>query len=123
MYGPAIPAGQKWREILGRQRASGLGVGAFCRRNAIPASSFFAWRRRLSEAAAAPAFVEAKVAARGSSTLSSDEAISPKSRGPRGSWPAGVVEVRLRGGRRVRVGRGLDRELLIDVVSVLEGLP
>ena len=78
-------------------------MAAFCRRNAIPASSFFAWKRRLSDVVVAPAFVEAKIAARGPG--------------------AGVIEVRLRGGRRVRVCRdGFDRDLLTEVVAVLEGL-
>ena len=102
----ALPAAAKWREIIERQRASGLSVGAFCRRDSVAESSFFEWRRRLgaapAPAPAAPAFVEAKVA--------------PAER------PAGAVEVRLRGGRRVRVGRGFDPALLAEVVLALEAL-
>lgn len=97
----AAAAERRWRKVLERQRASGLGVAAFCRRHGLAEASLYAWRRRLS--VAAPAFVEAKVV------------------GVPGAG-AGVIEVCLRGGRRVRVGRGFDPELLKGVVAVLEGL-
>jgi hypothetical protein len=94
---------QKWRELVRRQRSSGLSVAAFCARHGIAVPSLYAWRRRL---AAAPAFVEAKVAG----------APRPGS--------AGVIEVRLRGGRRVLLRReGFDRALLREVVLALESLP
>jgi transposase len=100
----ASPATAKWREIIDRQQASGLSVGAFCRRDSIAESSFFAWKRRLGAAPSGPAFVEAKVV---------------QTPAPR---PAGGIEVRLRGGRRVRVRRGFDPALLVEVVAALEGL-
>ena len=63
-------------------------------------SSLYAWRRRLT---VTPAFVEAKVAP-------GRRRPAPRSRG--------VIEVRLRGGRRVRVSReNFDRELLVEVVA------
>lgn len=92
----------KWREIIDRQRASGLSVGAFCRRDAIAESSFFAWRRRLGSTPPVPAFVEAK--------------LTPAPR-------PGVIEVQLRGGRRVRVRPGFDAALLAQVVVALEAAP
>jgi len=93
-------------------------VTAFCGREGIAVSSFYAWKRKLGGARggfvearvvhAAPAFVEAKVA---------DV--------PAGTRPPGVIEVRLRGGRRrVLVRReGFDRALLLEVVAALESLP
>src|SRR5438874_3526694 len=94
---------QKWRELVERQRCSGLSVGKFCARHGIAVPSLYAWRRRL---AAGAVFVEAKVA---------------------GTWrpqSSGVIEVRLRGGRRVLVRReGFDCELLAEVVRALESLP
>lgn len=94
---------QKWRELIERQRSSGLSVAAFCARHGIAVPSLYAWRRRL---AAAPVFVEAKVA--GTLRLQS----------------AGLIEVRLRGGRRLLVRReGFDPELLAGVVAALERLP
>lgn len=94
---------QKWRGLVERQRSSGLSVAKFCARHGIAVPSLYAWRRRL---AAAPAFVEAKVA------------------GAPGRKSSGMVEVRLCGGRRLRVRReSFDRELLVEVVAALESLP
>jgi hypothetical protein len=98
---PESPARQKWREIIGRQQRSGLGVAEFCRNNMIPPTSFFGWRRKLSHAQPA-AFVEATVAP--------------------ASDPAGI-ELRIRGGRRLLLRRGFDRELLAEVLAVLEAIP
>lgn len=97
-----MTAESRWREVLSRQRASGLGVAAFCRRHGLCAASLYAWRRRLCAGDAA-AFVEAKVV--GPAPL-------PEA--------AGVIEVRLRGGRRVRVARGFDPRLLRELVAALE---
>jgi hypothetical protein len=81
-------------------------VAAFCARHGIAVSSLYAWRRRLA-AAAAPVFVEAKLVEVAGGTRST-----------------GMIEVRLRGGRRVLVRReGFDRKLLAEVVAALEGLP
>ncbi len=96
-------AEHRWREVLDRQRASGLGVAAFCRRQGVCAASLYAWRRRLS--GDGPGFVEAKV-------------VQPA----RAPQRAGVVEVRLRGGRRVRVAGGFDPGLLRELVATLEGM-
>jgi len=55
---------QEWRALLAKFDGSGLGVGAFCRREAISAASLYRWRGLLSdggEAAVshqAPAFVD-----------------------------------------------------------------
>ena len=59
---------QEWRALLAKRERSGLGVGAFCRREAISAASLYRWRRLLSEGDAdgnavvasntAPAFVD-----------------------------------------------------------------
>jgi len=38
---------QEWGELLRQQRASGLPVPAFCRREGISAWTFYGWRSRL----------------------------------------------------------------------------
>jgi hypothetical protein len=98
----ATPAWHKWRDLIERQRTSGLSVAVFCRRDGVAASSSFAWKRELGFVPATPAFVEATVAG------------TPPTRS------SGRVEVCLRGGRRVRVGRGFGRDLLAAVVAALE---
>lgn len=60
----------EWRSLLARFDGSGMGVAAFCRREAISAASFYRWRSLLSDggdggegvgsesAPSAPAFVD-----------------------------------------------------------------
>ena len=38
-----------WRGVIREQRASGLGISAFCREHEVPLSSFHQWRRKLKE--------------------------------------------------------------------------
>lgn len=106
MSEPELSARQRWGQIIDQQRTSGLGVAAFCRRHVIPVSSLYAWRRRLAISVPPHAFVEAKIAAV-----------------PAAAEDAGRIEIRLHGGRRLRVGHGFDPHLLRDVIAVLEGLP
>ena len=108
------PARRKWRELVVRQRGSGLSVAAFCHRNGVAASSLFAWKRRLSDAAAVPAFVEAMVA---------DAAADAEVAGGGGDAPgrAAGVTIELAGGRRILLARGFDRRALLDAIEVLEG--
>ena len=56
--------------------------------------------------------------------MSDDAGAAGSSAGAARSPGAGVIEVRLRRGRRVRVsGAGLDRNLLAEVIATLEALP
>lgn len=57
----------EWRSLLAKFGGSGLGVDAFCRREAISAASFYRWRTLLSDegddskgghVATVPAFVD-----------------------------------------------------------------
>jgi transposase-like protein len=41
-----------WRELIGRQRASGQTVAGFCRQAGVSDASFYTWRRRLHANAA-----------------------------------------------------------------------
>ena len=43
---PAVAA--KWEERVARQRASGLSVAEFCRRERVHPVTFYGWRRRLA---------------------------------------------------------------------------
>lgn len=90
----------QWREIIAAQPASGLSITAYCRGRGISQPSFFAWRHRLADLVGA-GFVE--VTAKATDQGSGCEAI----------------EICLQGGHRLRVRRGFDPALLIDVIRVL----
>ena len=38
-----------WRDLIGRQRKSGMSVAAFCRDRGVSAASFYNWRAKLAE--------------------------------------------------------------------------
>lgn len=68
---------QEWRGLLAKFDDSGLGVEAFCRREAVSAASFYRWRGRLGDADdggevaggdPAPAFVDLGTLDRGASS-------------------------------------------------------
>ena len=92
---------QRWQGIIEQQRLSGQCVGEYARQHGLSPHRFYVWRRRLQASHGVAGFVEAKP-------------VSP----PRGS----VIEVCLRGRRRLRLRRGFDPALLTDVVRTLEGL-
>jgi transposase-like protein len=115
MSKPIVSAMAKWRGIIKQHAGSGLPVKQFCRRNGVAESSFFAWKRRLRSGAIRPTFIEAKVA--GGLAANANAAGDPSS-----ASVAGVIDVRLRGGRVVRVRRGFDSQLLAELVCTLEGL-
>ena len=97
-------AAERWREILRKQRASGLTVAAFCRRSRIPQASFYNWRRKLRGAAA---FTEVHV--------------NPDHRLTKGSPPTQrTLELVLPCGRSIVIRPGFDRATLLALVDVLE---
>src|ERR1700734_3996269 len=91
----------RWRRLLRRFQASGLGVRAFCDQQEIPESQFWWWKRRLNEQAgtvAAPdtaAFVPVTIV---------ESAPSPS-----------AIDIKLTNGHRLRVRAGCDRRLLAEV--------
>src|SRR5882762_10635836 len=93
----------KWRKLISEQVRSGQSVAAFCGERKLCAPHFFAWKKRLREAAAsrqpqggqAEQFVEVKlVAAAPAASLASDSR----------------VEIRLPNGRSLLVGAGFDAQ-------------
>ena len=115
---------RRWVEIIGRQRASGIEVGRFCRREGLAPSTFFAWRRRLGdgrgledscgavrrEDSNGAAFVE--VVAAGESAAGRGDGVT-----------ASGVEICLGNGRRIGVARSFDPQTLRRVLAVLEQMP
>jgi hypothetical protein len=97
---------RQWRRRLKEWERSGLTGRDFCRRHRLSEPSFYGWRREIArrdrEGAAArrqPAFVSVAMIA------------------------AEPLEVVVRGGHVVRVGRGFDAAHLRAVVAALEAPP
>jgi hypothetical protein len=91
--------------LVSEQGASGQSVAAFCRERGLPASQFFAWKKRLHQAAAEP-FVEVQVVGAPAQSATA---------------PSRAIEIRLPGGRRVFVEPGFDADHLHAVLAALEG--
>ena len=97
----------KWRSLVAEQNASGQSIARFCIERGLSSWQFYAWKKRLREAEAAP-FVALELA----------PVVERK-------WPATMasraIEVRLARGRSLVVEPGFDEHHLRALLSVLEG--
>lgn len=94
---------QQWRDLIARQRSSGLSIEDFCRHHQLASSTFFAWRRKLGEQDAS-AFVE----------LTPAVELTPPPRPLVAS-----IELMLPGDVVVHVREGFDAMLLRQIVEAL----
>jgi transposase-like protein len=90
---------QQWQALMDQQRSSGMTIARFCDHHGLAVSTFFVWRRKLSEPDA-PTFVEL-----------THEAASASVDAP--------IELVLTGDVLVRVHAGFDAALLRQVVEAL----
>ena len=127
-------AREKWGRMIEAQRISGQTVAAYCRDQAITQTCFYAWKRRLQPTVqagpepvegagpepveGAMGFVEVRPAMEAKPAFA--DGAERNASVARGNVSA--IEVCLRGGRRLRLRRGVDRELLIETIGILEGL-
>lgn len=119
----------RWRAVLARHGKSGLSVRAFCEREGVPESAFYAWRRTIQQRDAArhPAVGARDAAARearpstSGARLTAAPAFVPLVL--RTSDAAeGQVVVELRGGRVLRLPITLPPGQLAAIVHAIEGL-
>jgi hypothetical protein len=92
-----------WRKWVGRQPGSGLSVREYCHQHGLKESAFYFWRAELARRGSRPAFVPVTVSAPG-----------------RVATGGGHLEIALAGGARIHVAGAVDRQLLADVLAVLE---
>jgi len=108
----------RWRRLVSEQGRSARSVAAFCRERRLCVPHFYWWKKRLGESSGAKSdgasrFVEVKVAA-----------------APEPSTPTDArMEIRLRNGRNLVVGRGCDAEQVralglraSELAMVLDGI-
>jgi hypothetical protein len=107
-----------WRRHLRRQQASGVTVCDYCLEYELRESAFYFWRREIAKRDRAGAEAELAMA---SGQLA--PAFLPVTVVETPAPTATAVDIRLSNGHRLRVRAGCDRQLLADVVAVLEGKP
>lgn len=104
---------RNWRRHLEQRRASGLTIRDYCRKHGLAEASYKYWRRtiadrdRLRVEPKTPAFVPVTISAPSASTSTSAS--------------VSAIDIRLKTGTTIRVRTDCDRQLLADVLTVLEG--
>jgi len=99
---------QAWRKIIREASRSGLAIREFCRRRRLKERQFYVWQRRLKESrrpcgpGGQPTFA-----------LVSEEP---------GEFASGI-ELVLRSGVRIRIGRGVDEATLRTVLATADPQP
>ena len=108
-----------WRRFVREQARGDLTVREFCRRHELREPSFYGWRRQLMQRPGAATFMPVHV--QGRSTKDHDGGReSPPPNDNQAADTGGRIEIALRGGQRIRVRGRVDRQMLIDVLAVLE---
>ncbi len=103
---------KEWQAIISRAARSGTSIRAFCRAEGIHEAQFYSWRRKLRERAGRGTPQENGGTGPASFALVADQDNA-------GGLDAGI-ELVLAGGRRLRIGKGVDPETLAAVAAVLE---
>ena len=99
-----------WRRILGEAATSGISVREFCRQRRLNQMQFYRWRRMLTPGGQERRVEPPVERERGSFALVSEEVEAM----------AADLELVLRDGRRLRIGRGVEEESLRAVLAALE---
>jgi len=104
----------RWRELLRRQPKSGLTIRAFCQREQVTESGFYAWRRELKlrgqearvrgTVANSPAFVPVTLAS-GLSVVGNEQ-----------------MTIELRGGRVLRLPSTVPDARIMELVRMIEAI-
>ena len=88
-----------WSKLIAEQQASGQTVRPFCRERGIGEHSFYQWRKRLREATAVRFAL-----------------LDPK---PASGSTEAALELVLTNGERLRIGAGVDTEMLRIVLDAV----
>ena len=100
-----------WRRVIGEAARSGMSIRRFCEQRKLRESQFYWWQRELEKRQQACALKATEDAGQATFALVSENG---------GEVGAAGIELVLRNGRRLRIGKGVDEETLRTVVGVLE---
>ena len=106
-----------WRRVIGEAARSGISIRRFCQQRKLRKSQFYWWQRRLKDRQEAKALGSGMRSNPASLAGQATFALVSEQSGELGS--AGI-ELVLRDGRWLRIGKGVDEETLRRVVGVLE---
>lgn len=107
-----------WRGHVVAQTESGLVIEDYCIAHGLKRRNFHRWRRRFKEEMRGP-----DGAGRASTVLPEAAFAELLVAGQEGPDAASIIEVVLRGERRLRVAPGFEEETLQRLVTLLESLP
>lgn len=102
-----------WRRMLREQAGSRLSVRAWCDRCGLNQGTFCWWRRELARRDTACR--EPSRAAHSKTTFVPVQVAEDRTNGDEGQ-----IEIVLAGQRRIRLNGRVDRQMLIDVLAVME---
>ena len=107
-----------WRELIGRQPASGLNITQFCKQAGISQNSFYVWKRRLRSVVRPPdRKLHGQSAALRTRSLIPVRLVSDPAESSAST--AGAIEVAWPGGVVLRVPSGCNPDTLRDVFRML----
>ena len=101
-----------WREALKRHAASGMSVRAFCRRERLTESTFFAWRRTIAERDAEAKRAQPRKVLKRPAFL---PMLVDDDQGRNGA-----IAIELAGGRVLRLPESIAADRLAEFVNALE---
>lgn len=115
---------EHWRAVFKRQAESGLSQADFCRREDIPSSRYYWWKRQLrlraGKAKSTPKPERELKGQRGDTRESGPKLVRVRVRST--PTPPAPVEIVLRGGRSVRIAADFDEEQLKRLILTLESI-
>ena len=105
-----------WRKIIREGARSGLSIREFCRRNGITENQFYRWQRELKHRGEQRRKLKPAHGGRLRHQGATFALVTDESEG----WESAGIELVLPGGRRLRIGKGVDEDTLAGVLNVLE---
>ncbi len=115
---------RQWRDVLRRQKQSGLSIRGFCQRESLSEARFHWWRRELARRTSVAGHGQVKSSRqRPASAARRSAAVTLVPLEVGLVLANAAIEIVLPSGVLLRMQRGTDTQLLRDVLAALEGRP